>query len=146
VTVTNVTFVTSGWNDWYKSRFCLRLESGLDWLLIVSKIKLNAVLRNKKGYFCHIVGTITNANTHPKEFRILHSFCGRVRNRDSNSCLDDLCCSRCAMVRPVASDENKQIGLLFAVAVTSPAVRKKGSSSDKPVLLLTTLRTKELGC
>ena len=54
--------------------------------------------------------------------------------------------STCAMVRPVASDENKQIGLLFAVAVTSPAVRKKGSSSDKPVLLLTTLRTKELGC
>ena len=36
MTVTNVTFVTSGWNDWYKSRFCLRLESGLDWLSEVS--------------------------------------------------------------------------------------------------------------
>ena len=60
--------------------------------------------------------------------------------------LDDLCCSRSAMVRPVASNGNKQIGLLFAVAVTSPAVQKKGSCSDQPVLLLTTLRTKELGC
>ena len=58
-----------------------------------------------------------------------------------------LCYSRCAMVHPVASDQNKQICLLFAVVVTSPAAPKKRCHfADQPVLLLHTLRTKVLGC